>query len=91
MGRVVSAYEIDSDDLWPRIPEYRFRLYQRRGETLHVIATTPTAEGVGVALATLDEDAREAGGSLASGGIFGLLDVMAGPRGRWLVLPWSRP
>lgn len=79
-------------DLWPRDTEHRFRLYGRSGASLYVLAAAPTIEGIGTAIATLDADAREAGGSLGDEGQIGVLDVLAGqPRGRWLIKPWSRP
>lgn len=83
---------IDSDDLWPRTPEYRYRLYARRGDDLEVLAASPSSQGLGSAIVHLDEDAVEAGRSLADEGQLGVLDVCSGgSRGRWIVKPWSRP
>lgn len=81
---------IDNDDLWPRDEEHRFRLYARRGETLKLLAATPTMAGIGTAIEELDRDAQADGGSINDEGVLGVLDVMAGAKGRWLVLPWQR-
>lgn len=89
-------HEIDSDALWPRDEEHRFRIYAVAGDNMKVLAATPTAEGIGTALFTLHEDAKQDGRRLADEGRIGVLDVLAAdahnvhPRGDWIVLPWDR-
>lgn len=79
------------DDVWPRDdPDYRYRLYARRGHTLEVLACAPDAGGIGAAIVALDEDMRAVGGALPDVGVIGILDVADGPRGRWILLPWQR-
>ena len=58
---------------------------RNRGTALVLLVTTPTAEGIGVAIATLAEDAHEAG--VPPPGPLGVLD---GIEARWLALPWGR-
>lgn len=88
MTRVPSPVEL-AEDVWPRDDENRWRIYARRGDRLEVLAATGTAAGVGVALVTLDEDARDAGepDGLGSYGAVGVLDAT---EGRWLLSPWHR-
>ena len=71
-------------------PEERYRIYAVRDDdprTPVLLATAPDAEALGVALVTLDSDAREAGGHVYDDGAIGVLD---GLLRRWLILPWSR-
>jgi hypothetical protein len=82
-----AAYTIDSDDLYPRTAEERFRLYGRRGNSLDVLATCADFEAVGVAIGQLHADAKDAGGELGDSGAFGLLDAVAG---EWVVNPFWR-
>lgn len=84
-----------TDELWPRTPEYRYRVYTRVGVELRVIGAAPTPGGVGEALIAFHGDQKEAGRRLADLGRIGILDVCPEPRhqdglGEWIVLPWSR-
>lgn len=85
---------LTTDELYPRTLAERYRLYQRRGDELEVLATAPDMAGVGLAIGTLDEDARAAGGRLADGGPVGVLDTCPGgvpsETGDWIVKPWER-
>lgn len=83
-------------ELWPRVPEYRYRLYGRLGRReLTVLATAPDMAGIGAAIGQLHEDAKEAGGAgIGDHGQLGILDVLpsgVSARGEWIVLPWNRP
>lgn len=69
----------------PRCPKERYRIYSVRDGHLTLLATTPDAGGIGVALVTLDEDAREAGGQLSDQGAIGVND---GLERRWIVDPF---
>jgi hypothetical protein len=87
-------YEIQIDVLWPREPAYRYRLYARDDDGLHVLAATDCPEGIGSAIARIHEDQKEVGRRLCDLGVIGVLDVLPGgephPKGEWLVLPWPR-
>jgi hypothetical protein len=80
--------------LWPRIPEFRYRLYAvLPGCSPEVLAAAPDMEGIGVAILTLHEDEKQAGGCLADRGRIGVLDTAPAPgraSGEWIVLPWDR-
>lgn len=81
------------DVLWPRIPEYRYRIYAVTGDSQVVLAAAPDPAGIGVALVTLHEDAKAAGRRLADEGRIGVLDVLPddpGVKSDWIVLPWER-
>ncbi len=82
------------DDVWPRTPEYRFRLYAFTDDGHEILAAAPDAGGVGQAIITLHEDEKEAGGRLADRGHIGILDVCPGGkpgrRGEWVLLPFGR-
>jgi hypothetical protein len=71
-----------------RTPEHRYRIYRLppAGE-LVLLATTPTAGGIGVALVTLHEE-----GEWVADEAVGVLDTHGkdGP-GTWLVNPWAGP
>lgn len=90
-ARRAIPFEIDTDVLYPRDAEHRFRLYGRIGDSLNVLATTDSPAGIGTAIVQIHDDQKEAGRRLADLGTIGVLDVMAGgPRGEWVVLPWER-
>jgi hypothetical protein len=76
-------------DGWPRDEANRFRIYLlsrpfKSGAAV-VVATTPTREGIGVALCTLAEE-----GSL-DGGVVGVMDTQAraGSGNVWLINPYE--
>lgn len=75
------------DEVWPRTPEFRYRIYARQGDKLDVLAATPTPQGIGVALKQLDADERERGRRLVDRGAIGVLDAM---EGYWLIMPWHK-
>jgi len=82
-------------DLWPRIPEFRYRLYARRGDELEVLAACPTPGGIGNALVTLNEDEKAVGRRLSDKGVIGVLDVLPDGRrstatGEWIASPFPR-
>ncbi len=87
---------ISTDDLWPRIPSYRYRIYGRR-EQLNCVAAAPSMTAVGLAILTLHEDCKRVGGTFADYGVLGILDTLGhgahaerpGPTGEWIVLPWE--
>lgn len=81
------VYTIESDALYPRDHDHRFRIYGRRGKRLSVIAATDP-EGLGPALLQLDADERERGRRLVDLGAIGILDAV---ERHWLVMPWHRP
>jgi hypothetical protein len=80
---------VDTDTVWPRTLEYRYRLYGRDAfdNGLSVVAACATPEAVGVALVTLGREKQFRDKA------FGLMDVCPnGERcesGAWLVLPWE--
>lgn len=82
-----TAYEIETDALWPRDDEHRYRLYGRRGEDLRVLAAAGTPAGVGEAIFQLHRDAKEAGGTLGDDGVTGILDAV---EREWIVVPWPK-
>lgn len=75
------------DELAPRRPEERFRIYRHTIDApLELIATCPSPESVGVALCTLvaeGEFDRAAVGVLDSNG-------SDDTPGKWIVNPWER-
>jgi hypothetical protein len=79
--------EIDSDDLWPRDEQHRYRVYGVIGDDRGVLACAATPGGIGVAIVQLHEDCKAAGMRLADCGKIGVLDAVAG---EWLVLPYDR-
>lgn len=86
--------EIEHDELWPREPLFRYRLYSRRGQEFQVVAVSEDLGGIGLALGTLHEDCKEVGSTFAqSYGMAGILDTCPGgePReiGEWILLPWA--
>jgi hypothetical protein len=84
----------DTDDLWPRVPEFRYRLVAVIGDTRHVLAAAPDGAGIGQAIVTLHEDAKSVGRRLCDEGRIGVLDVLPDepghPDGEWIVLPYDR-
>lgn len=75
---------LDPETFAPRTEEEKYRLYERGADgELILVATTGTAEGVGVALVTLADDRREAGDPAP---IVGVLDGLAG---RWISGLWQ--
>lgn len=72
-------------DLAPRRPEERFRIYRLRYGELELLATTPTAEGMGVALCTLAEE-----GEWVENEAVGVLDTLGrdDEPGTWIVNPY---
>jgi hypothetical protein len=84
-GPTVSSFVLDSDVLYPRNDEERYRLYGLRGKALDVLATCGDLEAVGVAVGQLHEDAKAVGGVFGDSGSFGLLDSVAG---EWIVNPF---
>ena len=83
-----SQFVIDSDDLYPRTEEERFRIYARKGNQRPRVVATTDAEGLGSALLQLDADERERGRRLVDLGAIGILDAV---ERRWLVMPWHKP
>jgi hypothetical protein len=83
-------HEIDSDDLWPRDEEHRFRLYGRLGDELTVLAAASSPGGIGEAIIQIDLDQREIHPNRCLGdlGATGVLDAV---ERRWIVSPWHRP
>lgn len=80
---IAEPFVLDADAYAPRDEENRYRLYERgQGGELVLVATTGTAEGVGVALVTLADDRQEAGEVVP---IVGVLDGLAG---RWITSCW---
>lgn len=82
-----------TDELWPRVPAYRYRLVAVAGdERPRVLAAAPDPGGLGQAIVTLHEDAKASGRSLAEEGSIGVLDVFPGgqPRatGEWVINPY---
>jgi hypothetical protein len=100
---VMDAYEapvhelaegLSDDDLYPRDEEHRYRIYGVIGHQRSILAATPDAGGVGVALITIHEDQKSVGRTLADLGRIGVLDTMPNGRpsakGEWVVLPYDR-
>lgn len=72
------------DDLAPRGKgEDRYRVYRLRAGDLQLLATSDTAEGMGLALATLHEEGEWVGDDSC-----GVLDTATDP-GHWIVSPWT--
>lgn len=77
------ALTFTHDELWPREPRYRYRLYLRGPDGLEILNAAPDLGGIGLALATrLDED-----GPLE--GLVGVLDThpYGSHAGSWMVNP----
>lgn len=75
---------ISHDDVYPRTAEHRFRLYGRDTHgNIHVIATAPDPEGIGLALVTTAREHREAG---LNPEIVGVLDAV---ERKWLTALWE--
>lgn len=74
-------YTISHDDLWPRTPDYRYRLYLLADDGLRVLSAAPELEGATLALAVYvaEEGPPE--------GLVGILDAIDR---RWLVCPFPR-
>lgn len=71
------------NDLWPREPVFRYRLYRRDGDHLEVLAAAPELGGVGCALAAHLEEEGPVVGTI------GVLDTHPYDRsGTWLVSPF---
>lgn len=87
---------VDTDELWPRDLEHRYRLVVVKGPQGYpeVLAAAPDPGGLGLAIITLHEDAKADGRRLIDEGRVGVLDVMPGgersSKGEWIVLPWDR-
>lgn len=77
------------DDLAPRRPAERFRIYRKRaGADLELVATTATVEGIGTTLFTLGEEGEWERANV------GVLDTHAGTgtlrsKGSWIVSPFE--
>ena len=72
------------DDVAPRGEgKDRYRIYRLRSGDLQLLATTETAEGVGVGLVALHEDGEWVGDDSV-----GVLDTATDP-GHWIVSPWT--
>jgi hypothetical protein len=72
------------DEIAPRgVGPERFRLYRLRAGELQLLATTPTPEGIGLALFTLWSE-----GEYEIDDSFGCLDTAEDP-GHWVANPWS--
>jgi hypothetical protein len=82
------------DDLYPRDLENRYRIYGVVGREQTILATTDSAQGIGLALVTIHEDQKSIGRRLADLGRIGVLDVMPNgapsPTGEWIVTPYNR-
>lgn len=61
----------------------RYRIYRLRAGDLQLLATTQTAEGMGIALAQLHEEHEWVGDDSV-----GVLDTIIDP-GHWVVNPWT--
>lgn len=87
-------FNMKTDELWPRIPDYRYRIYAVTDGVRRVLGAAPDMAGVGLAIGTWHEEALEQGRRLADEGRIGILDTMPGgephPAGDWVVLPWDR-
>ena len=85
---------ITTDELWPRTPLFRYRLYAVPDTTMEILAAAPTMGGIGIAINELHEDEKQAGQRLADRGRIGVLDVCPGGKihdtGEWIVLPFDR-
>ena len=78
---------IDHDLIYPRDDENRFRLYALDSGSLNVLATVPSLEAVGTAIAQFREDLREIGATLADLGATGVLDAV---EREWIINPFPR-
>lgn len=81
---------VDTDDIYPRCEEERYRLYAVIGDERRVLATAANGPGIGLAIITLHEDAKACGRRLADEGRIGILDTLAGARGEWVITPYDR-
>ena len=70
-------------DLWPRSYEERFRIVKVVDGQPVTICSTPTAEGIGVAIVTLAEDGELEGERI---GVFDSLPPEGGSY--WLICPF---
>lgn len=76
----------DWEDLAPRRPEERYRLYRKAaGKDLQLVATCATPEAVGLTLCTLADEGEWERANV------GVLDIEGGNNGagRWLVSPFE--
>lgn len=84
----------ETDELWPRIPEYRYRLVAVVGESRHVLGAAPDPGGLGEMIVQLHEDAKANGTRLADEGRIGVLDVLPDGKpsktGDWIIQPYDR-
>lgn len=71
-----------------RDPRERYVIYAQRGGQLHELASTPTPQGIGVALTELHEDCKRADRRLSDEGVIGVRDSHLG---EWIVFPFPRP
>lgn len=82
------GFLLDDDDLTPRTPEHRFRLYScSTDNALGLVATTDSEEGVGVTICTLGREGEFdmcSVGILDAAGEDGTYD-----KGQWIVNPWN--
>jgi hypothetical protein len=80
---------LTSDQLYPRDAEHRYRIYEKNQDgDLRVLAATPTAAGIGVALVQLYEDQgslEEIGEPRHALGPIGILDTI---ERKWIVHPF---
>lgn len=94
MNALAEPFTMSIDDLWPRDPEHRYRIYAVVGDERTVLAAASTPQGVGLALVTLHEDEVLIGRRLSDLGRIGVLDTMPGGQpgldGDWIVLPYER-
>lgn len=67
------------DELWPREPQFRYRLYLKDAHGLQVLNAAPEVQGATLALATRIEE------SDMPAGIVGLLDAT---EHRWILNPF---
>lgn len=80
--------DTSADVFYPRDEDHRYRIYRLRHNFLKVMCTTPTSEGIGLALVTLaGED------EFTTSDAIGVLDVMAHPEepgtGKWIINPYA--
>lgn len=74
-------YTIAHDDLWPRTPDYRYRLYLLADDGLRVLSAAPELEGATLALAVHIQE---------EGPPEGLIGILDATERRWLVNPFTR-
>ena len=87
-GNLASLFELLWDDVAPRCPEERFRLYRLcPGDTEpELIATCGTPEAVGVALVTLGREGQW--DPLSGDCAVGILDTEGETGRKWIIRPW---